>query len=614
MPVAGSALTAAGPSAELADRLFVPMERWGWEFVPPMPPVPSPLLSARPQWIEPPGPNVEALQWKRTQAMGKLVPKRIIILVILGLITLSMAGTTFVPFLLVLVLAACWIVPIILVSNQISAAQRTAAADRASAHQRFVQATREWESEIRRHDEAERRRVESAMAWYPLSLRTGPSRIDVFGGTGDGWASLLATLGATLLHRGDRVLLLDLSEQDVGGGLAQLAAGRGIPVARYELPAELGRFSPLAGLDAEETADLVADAIQSRRTADDSGAARATDVDLVRAVVDRLDQPVTFGRLTDGLKVLQRQYDSQGETRLSGAELSRLASAVDTIGSTDSVQGQLRFLVSTTQLLAGQDAATGGEVADLWPSGGLTVLATADRQDRRKDLTDRVLFQYAMHEIRRGRVGQQGVLIVAGADHLGREALEAMARQARRARVRLVLLLEHLRGDLQQLLGGSDSAAVLMRLGNSHEAEEAARFVGRGHTFALSQLTRQVGRTFTEGRSHSWGGQESYSETSGTSWNSGHGPGGASSGRSRSDSVTSSRGRTWQDTKNTSVADSRSDGTTVARSYDFRVEPTAIQELPPTSFFLAESGQVVLGDCNPGIVFLDKVSATPRPR
>lgn len=614
MPGVGSALTTTGSSSQLAERLFVPEERWGWEFVPPTPPVPSPLLSARPLWAEPPGPDLQALHWKRNQAMGKLLPKRAIILGVLVLLTLSMAGSTIVPFLLVLVLAAFWIVPIILASNQISAAERTAGASRDLAHRSFLQATREWEAEVRRHDEAERRRVESAMAWFPLSLRTGPSRIDVFGGTGDGWASLLATLGATLLQRGDRILLLDLSEQDVGGGLAMLAGERRIPVMRHELPAELGRFAPLAGLDAEETADLIADAIQSRRTSDDGGTARATDVDLVRAVVDRLDQPVTFGKLTEGLKVLQRQYDPDSGTRLSGAELSRLAAAVDIVGSTDTVQGQLRFLVSTAQLLAGQDETGQLEVADLWPEDGLAILATADRQDRRKDLTDRVLFQYALHEIRRGRVGQRGVLVVAGADHLGREALEAMARQARRARVRLVLLLEHLRGDLQQLLGGSDSAAVLMRLGNSHEAEEAARFVGRGHTFALSQLTRQVGRTFTEGRSRSWGGQESYSETSGASWNSGHGPGGASSGRSRSDSVTSSRGRTWQDTKNTSIADSQSDGTTVARSYDFRVEPTAIQELPPTSFFLAESGQVVLGDCNPGIVFLDKVSTAPRPR
>src|SRR6184192_2630751 len=45
---------------ELADRLFVPWERLGWEFVPPAPPAPSPDADREPVWVEPPEPDPKA--------------------------------------------------------------------------------------------------------------------------------------------------------------------------------------------------------------------------------------------------------------------------------------------------------------------------------------------------------------------------------------------------------------------------------------------------------------------------------------------------------------------------------------------------------------------------
>ena len=78
----------------------------------------------------------------------------------------------------------------------------------------------------------EQARCEAASLWYPLQLRSGASRVDVFGGTGDGWASLLATLGNSLIQAGSSILLVDFSEWHVGGGLAMFAAARGISMTR----------------------------------------------------------------------------------------------------------------------------------------------------------------------------------------------------------------------------------------------------------------------------------------------------------------------------------------------------------------------------------------------
>ena len=118
----------------------------------------------------------------------------------------------------------------------------------------------------------------------------------------------------------------------------------------------------------------------------------------------------------------------------------------------------------------------------------LTILCTTDRNKRRKDMVDRVLLQAITHRVRRPDTRSPGdVVVIAGADHLDQATLEDLSRHARRTGLRLVLMFEHLRGDLQQLVGDSDSATIVMRLGNGREAGAAAEFIGRGHTFILTR-------------------------------------------------------------------------------------------------------------------------------
>jgi hypothetical protein len=622
------------PSSELAVRLFEPQERWGWQYVAPAPVSRGAEADRMPVWSDMPVPDVSDLVRKRAVALKRL-PKRAaasLVLTIIGLIASPILG------LIVLVVGACvCILPIAMPASEISGRQAKAKAHRDAQYLQFQQHLHQWKSTMATHEQAERARIAAALLWFPVQLRSSPSRVDVFGGTGDGWASLLATLGSSLMRAGASVTVLDFSEQYVASGLTAVVSSQGVPVTQIDLPAQSGLVDVFAGLEADELADLLAQSVHTMRKSDGQMDLRALDTDLLEAVGKRLNRPINFQRLVAGLEVLRRTYEYTPDGVLSDSEFQQLSAYVDTAGNTDRVQQELQFLVSTLNLLAkdergatsvGADAqsdTTGRPAAELWLSRGLTVVTTATNQHRRKDFLDRVLFHRLLHDMRDIRGGRnESLLVVAGADRIGLEGLEVLASQCQRVGVQLILLLERLRGDLKELLGSSDSAAILMRLGNAQDAAAAAEFIGRGHRFVLSQITAQVGKTFSTGTARSDGGSEGFSETEGItkgrSFGSSSGDSGYSSSSShsfsRSQSFTESRTRSWQNTTNESEADSTMQGTTQARVYEFAVEPTAIQSLATTAFVLVEnppSGRrVVLGDCNPGIVLLDKVSPKPQ--
>jgi hypothetical protein len=152
-----------------------------------------------------------------------------------------------------------------------------------------------------------------------------------------------------------------------------------------------------------------------------------------------------------------------------------------------------------------------------------------------------------------------------------------------------------------QLLGGSDSATLIMRMGNAQEAAAAAEYIGRGYKFVMNQLSRQVSEASTEGEAKQWGATGTVSDSHTT------GPG------HWSRSTSHSRSDTWSRTVNWSTTSTLADGATASRVYEFAVEPTQIQSMPATAFvFVGTAGgqrQVVAGDCNPGISMLDRIAS-----
>ncbi|MFI9402225.1 hypothetical protein [Nocardia sp. NPDC052316] len=586
---------------DLAVRLSVPCERWGWEFTVPAPPAPSPVRECAPRWAEQPPPA----KLRRLHEQTRRLPVRF------GVGAAASAWAT--------VLAAAWgfaLWPVVLPAGVLasagwcaqtmvrhSAARRAYQSWRSAEIARYEAAHKEWVARVAEHDRRERSRVSSTVLWHPLRLGRESARVDVFGGTADGWASLLGTLGASLLATGARMLVLDFTEQRVAVELAALGRACAHPVSVAVLPG--GGVDLLTGLAPAEVGEVVAEAVTTLRDSDARSAqSRGLAAELVELVAANLVRPVTFGRIAAGIRLLRSI--SEHEATLSGEEIRRVNRLLDVVGSAESAREELRFLGGLLSLLdeGTPDPATGMPV---WPATGLRIIATEDANARRKDLLDRVVFHRVLHGLRCGEhTGPGSVVVVAGADHLGLAGVEALARHARRAGVRLVVLVEHLRGDLTQLLGGSDSASILMRMGNAAEAAAAADYVGRGHRFVLSQLSDQIGRSFTAGVSDTSGDSLTATTTEGYSGTS----------VSVSDSV--SRAATWSSTTSWSGSDSTSTGRTYARAYEYSIEPTTFQSLPATAFILVETGsgtrRVVAGDCNPGIALLNRVAAEPLQR
>jgi hypothetical protein len=195
-------------------------------------------------------------------------------------------------------------------------------------------------------------------------------------------------------------------------------------------------------------------------------------------------------------------------------------------------------------------------------------------------------------------------VIVAGADEVTRPHLERLADACERRGVPLTFLFRHLREDSLAMLGGG--TAAFMRLGHHAEAEQAASYLGRQHTFVLSQRTATWGGNQSTTHSDTYGYGDS--DSSSVRWQDlSLGRGTRSGGRSTS--------RNWS--AGTSQADgtSWSEAESVQRVYEYAVEPTVLQNLPDHALLLAGAGparrQVLAVECDPAISTLADHSTRP---
>ncbi|WP_019930380.1 hypothetical protein [Nocardia sp. BMG111209] len=579
--------------SDLAVRLLVPGQRWGWEFTPPQPIAPNPLRSREPFWVAAPEPP-HLTHLHRSLHRAPIPLAAGIMLAVWATVAVAAWGSSLwpVPLLGGIAAAAAWPIWIALRYWAIRQQFRTAESQR---HVRYRRAYEHWAAQVAEQERRERARAAATILWYPLMLRPESRRVQIFGGTVDGWISLLATAGTGPLAEVTGIMVLDFTEHRIAAGLAAMWRAIGQFPAAVEFGDTPARLNPLAGLTPAEIGELIATTVESAPATDTT---RGLHAELAELVARCLTAPITVPRLAAGLRILRRLEPGPV---LSDAETRCLVEQLGLLDWSEPMREQLRLLGGLLDLLAAAPPSDAG--AELrWPPAGLHVYSTTSTNPRRKTLLDRLLFHRTAHSLRNTGTGGRATLIIAGADGFGVGELEQLARQAQRIGIRLVTMVEHLRGELTQLLGAADGAAILMRLGNAAEAAVAAEFVGRGHRFVLSQLTDQYGRGLTDG----------YSDTTGDSTSTSH-TDGYSTGAA---SVSNSWSRTWSSTVNRSESISLSTGRTVARTYEYVIEPVTFQSLPPTALVLVETGRtgrrVVAGDCNPGITLLERVSIRPR--
>ncbi|WP_163572225.1 hypothetical protein [Fodinicola feengrottensis] len=400
-------------------------------------------------------------------------------------------------------------------------------------------------------------------------------------------------------------------------------------VRTHELPAALDQFALLQGLPPDHLAEVLAESLTSlRKDHQDAASLRRLDVRLIKAVASRLDGPTTFARLVAGMRLLCR-LNLPDEGSLSNEERRALVGCIDDMVSGDREVEELRFLIDQFDLLAHPGEGQRGNTP-LWPESGLTVISAVSPLDSRRDMTERVLSHLVLHQLRDDRGGAApNVLVVAGADKLGAPAW-SRCHDRLDAWVYDFCCFSSTCGRTPESCSEKPgSVTMLMQLGNPEEARIAADFIGRDYQFSLSQITKQTGENLTHGSSQSWGDSQSRSLTNSLSgsdgesstWEADSGRLFSPDSKSRSTStdmgVSDSQtfGSSWQDAINKSLTITQSEGTTVARGYEYLVEPVVIQRLDPTAFILVNAGQEarrwVDGDCDPTIVGRDGVSPVP---
>jgi hypothetical protein len=232
-----------------------------------------------------------------------------------------------------------------------------------------------------------------------------------------------------------------------------------------------------------------------------------------------------------------------------------------------------------------------------------TVLAAEPAaRSARIELTAALVVQWLTVQVAAYGPGAPAV-IVAGGDELTRHHLERLADACDTSGVPLTLLFRHLRDDAVSVIGGG--ATAFMRLGNHREAEQAASFIGRHHTFVLSSYTATQGgdRTVTHGTTQTWGNSETRGFRS---------DGVFSGGASRSQDY--SRNYSYSTEESVSEGTNWSDARGTQRVYEYAVEPNVLQNLPDDALLLVRRGNgpgMQSVECDPAIVTLPGFSTAP---
>ena len=213
--------------------------------------------------------------------------------------------------------------------------------------------------------------------------------------------------------------------------------------------------------------------------------------------------------------------------------------------------------------------------------------------------------------------GNPPAVIIAGADKITKDHLERLTDACELRGVPVTLLFRHLRDDAAGMLGGGTTA--FMRLGNHTEAEQAAAYIGRRHTFVVSSYTATRGgnQTSTHGSSDGYGTGDSSSDARTRGWQSNGilGGGSTSGGRTRTSGTSTSRN--WSTSWSQADGTNWSDAETRQRVYEYAVEPSALQNLPDYALLLADRSGSTLRlraiECDPAIITLPGASTAPLP-
>ena len=483
----------AGPAtADRRELLFTPSPRLGWVFrdhrelaAPYHEPEPSPhIVQAQASQRAVAAEQALARAWRWA---GKLSIALAVILVVLAGCAKSVSGSFDLGLTAVTVVVLCgpglaytgwcWL--------------RREQARNLTPEQEYRQALASWRQRAAEHEAAELARLANQPEWGSV---TCPSqRTGIFDGTPAGWQALLTVHGASILAE-RQLLAVDLTGQQAATMLTAAARRNQIESVTYHLPHDLGRCGLLTELSTAQLADAIAEAMH----AGSPGGARtdrAVDVRIVDQLTGALGRGrVTPQRLAAAVRAVLGSPVPDG--LLSAAETELITGDLFPPGYREQVTANLIRLDAVLAELAAHGS-------DGWPT----------RQARYTCLTVETEARSASEEILSSLIAQwltvqvaastrtAPAVIIAGADEITRPHIERLARTCERRGVPLTLMFRHLREDTTALLG--NSTAAFMRLANHAEAEQAATYIGRRHTFVVSSFTATRGGNETSSSAYS---------------------------------------------------------------------------------------------------------------
>jgi len=601
--------TAAGPAPAGRQLLFTPGPRLGWVFrdrretaLPYPEPQPNPrLIQAQATSRAAKGEPAWARAWRWA---GRPSIALAVILVLLAGCQKSVSGS-FNPGLTIITVVVlcgpgfgyagwCWL-------------RREQARD-ATPEREYHQALAQWEQRAAGHENAELARLAGQPEWGTVLIPG--HRTDIFGArTLAGWRALLTVHGASILA--ERPLLaVDLTGQHAAGMLSAAARDAGIPSVTYRLPHELGRCGLLTELTPGQLADAIAESLHAGAP-DGARADRAVDVWILQQLTGVLGVGgATPQRLAAAVRTALGHITPNG--LLSPSEQELIAGDLFPAAYRQQITANLVRLDAVLGELAAHTGAG-------WPQkpGRYTCLAvdTVARSAAGEVLTALVM-QWLTVQVS-GAATAVPAVIIAGADEISRAHAERLSDACEQRGVPLTLMFRHLRDDAARLIGGG--TAAFMRLGNHTEAEQAAAYIGRRHTFVISSYTATRGgnQTSTQGSSDGHGTGESRADAKNRGWqDSGLFSAGITSG-GRSRTTGTSTSRNWSTSTSQADGTSWSETATRQRVYEYAVEPTALQNLPEYALLLADrSGralQLHAVECDPSITSFPGVSSEPLP-
>ena len=484
------------------------------------------------------------------------------------------------------------------------------AARAADPRQHHQQAHQQWAARAAQHEQAELYRLAEVPEWGSAELSV--PRTDVYGGTLAGWQSLITVHGASILAQRP-LLVADLSGQYALSGLAALARDARVPAAEYLLPRDLDRFGLLVRLGPQQLADALAEAIHAGAPGT-ARTDRAVDVRVLSQICTVLGSGgITPARLAAATQAALGRPVRAG--LLSAEEAGKIGGKL--FG--DSYQTQIGVnLVRLDAFLS--DLAlydTGTTTAAPPPAAYCTFLALEPAaRSARAELIAALVIQWLTVEVTAStRIAP--AVIIAAADEITRNHLERLADACDRRQVPLTLLFRHLREESLGMIGGG--ATAFMRLGNHHEAEQAAAFIGRHHKFVLSGYTATSGgnSTLTRGEEHGYGTTQSRGYGGARGWAEDGHLGGTSHSGSRTRSRDFGRSENWSTSASQSDGADWSDATAYERVYEYAVEPAVLQNLPEGALLL--TGRSGIGadlrsvEIDPAIITLPQASTHPLP-